>query len=476
MLPVPIGLSPITSLLSGAASSVAGDVVTMVAKAIVGSLLQLAAAMSTLWISVVPSPTVGDATTGSAAGTSAVLQADLVPIVSLVVVGSIIVGGVKIAIEEQKYEQGRHLMAYIVRFVVWSTLGGGLCALLVAASDSIADFFVAQASSGSVTFGDHVAQMLGLAASGGGAAGFLVGLAGALATAFLAILLGLWGLIASFIEIVIMFMRSIMLILLVGTLPLAAACSNSDMGRQWLKKSIAWIIAFACYKPAAAVLYAAAFQFGVQGSSVVGLVEGFTVLLMSVLALPAMLRFLVPLTASLTAGGSSAAAYIAGAGGMLYANSGRGGPTGAVQSSTTGDPATSAGPTGADTTGSSGADGAIPPSPSPGGGAAGDSQGSAGVQSSVTGAMGAAGSTSAAAQGAADGAVREATGEPGTSGAGGSSGNAGQSGPSGSTGKPATPGVDGRAASGQSGPSGGAPGGSAGGGGGAAAGGAAGAL
>ncbi len=479
MLPVPIGLSPITSLLSGAASSVAGDVVTMVAKAIVGSLLQLAAAMSTLWISVVPSPTVGDATTGSAAGTSAVLQADLVPIVSLVVVGSIIVGGVKIAIEEQKYEQGRHLMAYIVRFVVWSTLGGGLCALLVAASDSIADFFVAQASSGSVTFGDHVAQMLGLAASGGGAAGFLVGLAGALATAFLAILLGLWGLIASFIEIVIMFMRSIMLILLVGTLPLAAACSNSDMGRQWLKKSIAWIIAFACYKPAAAVLYAAAFQFGVQGSSVIGLVEGFTVLLMSVLALPAMLRFLVPLTASLTAGGSSAAAYIAGAGGMLYANSGRGGPTGAVQSSTTGDPATSAGPTGADTTGSSGADGAIPPSPSPGGGAAGDSQGSAGVQSSVTGAMGAAGSTYAAAQGAVDGAVREATGEPGNAGG---SGNAGQRGPSGSTHSAATD-LDGRAASGQGGPSGGTPGtpggSSAGGGGaagGAAAGGAAGAL
>ncbi|MGO9955853.1 MAG: hypothetical protein ACLP50_07690 [Solirubrobacteraceae bacterium] len=462
---MPIALSPITTLLSGVASSVAGDVVTVVAQAIVGSLLKLVADMSTFWVSAVPSPSVGDVTTGAATGTSATLQQDLLPIVSLVVVGSIIVGGVKIAIAEQKYEQGRHVMAYLVRFVIWSTVGAGLCAILVGVSDSIAGYFVSQASTAAGSFGDQISRMLGLTTTAvGGGGGVLVGLAGTTATAFLAILLGLVGLVGSLIEIVYMFIRSILLILLVGTLPLAAAMSDSEMGRNWLKKSIAWIIAFACYKPVAAIVYVAAFSLGAQGS-VIGLVQGFTALLMAVLALPAMMRFLVPLSASLTAGGSSAASYIAGVGGVLYANSGQGGPTGAADVSSTGTAAKSAGtgPTGADTNagpsgGRDGPGGSQPPPAGGGGGGSADTAGTA-ARGGVESAAGPVGGVHESARTAVTGAVQSAAGEPGATGGSGQDGS-GRAGARGSDGRP---GAGASSPSGHPGPSG-APGGGAGGG------------
>ena len=60
----------------------------------------------------------------------------------------------------------------------------------------------------------------------------------------------------------LMFVRGGMLVLLVGTLPLIAAFSNTEMGLQWFRKATAWLIAFALYKPAAAIVYAVAFKLG----------------------------------------------------------------------------------------------------------------------------------------------------------------------------------------------------------------------
>ena len=170
----------------------------------------------------------------------------------------------------------------------------------------MASWFIARASAGS-GFADHLANLLGLAtaASGhaaGAPAGFTVGLAGTVTTAFIAIVLGIIAFLAAVIQIMLMLVRGGMLVLLVGTLPLVAAFSNTEMGLQWFRKASAWLIAFALYKPAAAVVYAVAFDLaGQQGA--LALLDGVMMLVLAILALPALLRFVVPATSALAGAG-----------------------------------------------------------------------------------------------------------------------------------------------------------------------------
>ena len=111
----------------------------------------------------------------------------------------------------------------------------------------------------------------------------------------------------------LMLVRGGMLVLLVGTLPLIAAFSNTEMGLQWFRKASAWLLAFALYKPAAAIIYAVAFDLaGQQGA--LSLLDGVMMLLLAILALPALMRFLVPATSALAGGGGTGAMLVGAAG------------------------------------------------------------------------------------------------------------------------------------------------------------------
>ena len=72
--------------------------------------------------------------------------------------------------------------------------------------------------------------------------------------------LGLLAFFASLIQIALMVVRGGMLVILAGILPLSASATNTEWGRAWFKKCIAWLIAFILYKPAAAIVYATAFR------------------------------------------------------------------------------------------------------------------------------------------------------------------------------------------------------------------------
>lgn len=129
----------------------------------------------------------------------------------------------------------------------------------------------------------------------------------------IAIVLGLLAFLGSVIQIMLMLVRGGMLVLLVGTLPLIAAFSNTEMGHQWFRKATAWLLAFALYKPAAAIIYAVAFKLGGQQGAL-ALLDGVMMLFLAILALPALLRFLVPATSALASGGG-AGVMLAGAAG-----------------------------------------------------------------------------------------------------------------------------------------------------------------
>lgn len=111
-----------------------------------------------------------------------------------------------------------------------------------------------------------------------------------------------------------------MAIILVGTLPMAYSATNTQWGKQWSQKHTSWMIAFIAYKPVASLIYAAAFKiFGTFGATngdlgqrIVYFCSGIVLMVASLLALPAMMRLIVPAVGAVSAGGSMFAGAVVG--------------------------------------------------------------------------------------------------------------------------------------------------------------------
>ena len=282
---------------------------------------------STLWVGI-GTPQVADGA-GQPTGTVAFLQQNLLVFTTSLAVLCTLLGAGRIVYHEHKAAQLRELGRYLATYVLVSSAAAGAASVLIGGSDQMASWFISRASSGS-GFADHLANLLGLATAGtshvaGAPAGFTVGLAGTVTTAFIAIVLGIIAFLATVIQIMLMLVRGGMLVLLVGTLPLVAAFSNTEMGLQWFRKASAWLLAFALYKPAAAIVYAVAFDLaGQQGA--LALLDGVMMLVLAILALPALLRFVVPATSALAGAGGAGGMLAGAAGGAIAMRT----PTGAT--------------------------------------------------------------------------------------------------------------------------------------------------
>jgi hypothetical protein len=236
---------------------------------------------------------------------------------------------------------------------------------------------------------------------------------------FILIILGLVGLLASLVQIVLMIVRGGMLVILAGILPTTAAFTNTEMGRQWFQKAIGWTIAFILYKPAAAVVYAVAFKLmdsSGGGNVLLGSITGFALMIVALLALPALMRFVTPMVGAVASGsgggaGAAVGAMATGAVSMGRSGSGRGNasPTPASQPRQTG--ASAQGSKGAG--GSNGGNG----KPTPGSTGPGGAPGKGTTGSAATAGAGSSGSVAGAGAG--------------TAGAGAASGAAKAAGPAG---------------------------------------------
>jgi len=405
--------------IGGAVSSVAGDAITALAKAVLGALGHAVEWASTLWVGIGTPPVANGA--GQPTGTVAFLQQNLLVFTTGLAVLCTLLGAGRIVYHEHKAAQLRELGRYLVTYVLVSGAAAGAASVLIGGSDEMAAWLTNQAS-GSSNFSDHLANLLGLATAGtshaaGAPVGFTVGLAGTVTTAFIAIVLGIIAFLATVIQIMLMLVRGGMLVLLVGTLPLVAAFSNTEMGMQWFRKAGAWLVAFALYKPAAAIVYAVAFDLaGQQGA--LALLDGVMMLVLAILALPALLRFVVPATSALAGGGAAGGMLAGAAGGAIAMRM----PTGAASVAST--PASaygqgqSRGPSGAALAGG----GAAPAAGMNGGGQAGASG-----QNGKPGASGSAGTAAASSSAPVSGAAGGVS--PG--GGGAASGGAGAAGASG---------------------------------------------
>lgn len=260
---------------------------------------------------------------------------------------------------------------------------------------------------------------------------------------FFLLVIGLVGFIANLVQAVLMLVRSAMLILLVGTIPLAAAASVTGWGQAWLKKTFGWAVAFVLFKPVASLIYAIgirmvlndSFQAENDAGVLYSMLLGVVMLVLATLSLPALVSFMVPAAAGMGGGGSFAAGAALGgsmaSGAMRVSAEPKGSvdvnasTSGSGGSGTSGDQASGA-KEGTSTTGKGGSSGESSTGGPSGAGSAGQeakTAGSAGGASSGASGAGTAGAGASGAGGAAAGG--SATSGAAAAGAGAATGGVG---------------------------------------------------
>lgn len=236
---------------------------------------------------------------------------------------------------------------------------------------------------------------------------------------------GLIALLSNIVQVFLMFVRSGLLTLLTGFSPLAAAASTTSWGKQWFNKYVAWTMAFVAFKPTASTVYAASLKL-LSGDSysftddIGKFLMGIIFLILAIVALPALVMFLVPVTANIGSGGSGAVGMVGGmmatgavkvaSRAMFRGRSGGGGGGGSSsrppsQPQSTQAP-TGAAPTGGATGGGAGTAGAAGGGASGAAGAGAAGGGAAGVGAAAGGPVGAGIAAGAKVVGAGVGAAR----------------------------------------------------------------------
>ena len=303
-------------ILGGLAGSAAGDIIGAIAKAIMQALNQAVETVGTLWVNVGTPNLTSSAGGSSPSDAVAYIQGHLFWYTVAGAVAGVLVGCARMA-WEQRASAGRDILRGLVTFVAASGAGLTVLSLAVSAADAFSGWIIGQAIPSSSTFGTALTSLLGLTAASSGFAAILV------------IVLGLFMLLASLIQIFLMVVRGGMLVLLAGVLPTTAAFTNTQTGREWFRKSVGWMVAFVLYKPVAAVVYATAFRlassnvFGKGG--LLAVITGLTLMMIALLALPALMRFVAPMVGAAAGGGAGAMLGAAAAGAAIVM------PTGAIR-------------------------------------------------------------------------------------------------------------------------------------------------
>ena len=288
-----------------------------------------------------------------------------------VAVLGVIVAGARMA-WEQRADPGKHLVQGLLTLVVVAGAGLTVVALLTSAADAFSVWILNNslncniAAGDGTCFGENMFQLLALTSGTTGGMG-----------AVLAIILGVFAVFAALAQVMLMIVRAGALVILAGMLPITAAASLTDPQRTMFRKTSAWLLGFILYKPAAAIVYAAAFRlsgsdlFGDDG--LVTVLTGLALMVLALVALPALMRLIVPAVSAVSGGGSLAGLGLAGAAAALptgaaaasrltggtNGSSGSAGPTGSA--GTAGTAGAGAGSSGAAASGGAAAAGVAPP-------------------------------------------------------------------------------------------------------------------
>lgn len=283
-----------------AVGSVAGSALDSLVNSLAESTESMLRTVSTFWLSV-PSPAADSPAV-------AVTRLNLEWLVAIMVVAGLMVAMARLAITNRMTEVASLGRMYLILTLVTGTSTLVVTALL-RAGDQLAPWFVAQAtgqsfSSSSATL--ITAPMLTGVGQGAG------------------LILGLLALLASLLQIVAMLIRGALIVTIMGVLPVLAADTTSESGFFRFRRVLGWLGAAVVYKPVAAILYAIGFLELRNGApaaagdgidemtqALYGVVEGLIIIILAVIALPALMRFIAPISTR-AGGGPSVAGTVGG--------------------------------------------------------------------------------------------------------------------------------------------------------------------
>ena len=365
--------------------------------------------ISTFWMDS-PSPDVNNAAVIS-------LREDMSWYVAGFAILGFFLGLIKLVISQDVKNSLIGLATPIVNLILAATAYAVGIGVLLTASDEFSKWIVQRSTGGEVDLTQMLPSVSVLIASPG--------------TAFLLYILLLLG---SIINLLFMYFRDVMFLILSAFIVVLAAASGSEQGRQAWRKANGWLVALLLFKPVAAGIY----SLGLRVLAPTGTPDGqepsvpeamhatliaLLILLLAALALPALIKFIVP-AAGVGAGAFSGGAAL-GAGVTLAAGAavlaGTGGAAAAGKGATTmPQGASNAAPT---TAAGKGAESAAATGGASAGGDSGTGAGSVGGGSGASEAISGGGASSSGAS----------SGESG-SGAGSSSGSSSASSGTGSTG------------------------------------------
>ncbi|MEX5265157.1 type IV secretion system protein [Kocuria sp. CPCC 205231] len=244
---------------------------------------------------------------------------------------SVMIAGAQMA-WTQRAEPARDLLKNLLTLAVVTASGVTILNVLVAGTDALAVQIIDSALG--EDFQTDVLKLLALdnATSAGAAAPVWLG-----GNVILIIVGGVVAIVVNLIQLMLMVLRTGMLFLMAGILPLSAAFLNTETGKNFFQKVIAWTLAFAFYKPAAALIYGLAIKMSTtgvwedSGSGLIQFAAGLMMIVASVFALPVLIGFLSPVLGSMSSsGGGGGALGIAAMGAAIpqgashLARSGRG--------------------------------------------------------------------------------------------------------------------------------------------------------
>ncbi len=215
------------------------------------------------------------------------------------------------------YEEAENAIRTGAKSVLAATLLSGVVIAGGRAGDALANWFVDEASRGN----DPIPILENVAT-----AGVIMGAPGMKDSAMLVLVLSVLGILTSLIQILFIILRNMLLIVVVAVVPLAAAASGTQIGKQSYDKLVGFIVALLLFKPVAALVLAVALWTGQSDDPTLQFI-GLLLLVLSVLVLPTLMKLVVPAVSAAGMGPSTLAvaaggAALAGKAGAMIATGG----------------------------------------------------------------------------------------------------------------------------------------------------------
>jgi type IV secretion system protein TrbL len=281
--------------VSDAAGQAAGGVFDAAADRLADGFATAIQLMVTFWTDVdVPG-------LSTSTGPVAELRANTAWLTAFVAVLSVLVCAARLAVTRSSRPAGEAFKGLLL-LVVASGSGVAAVNALVVFGDAYSGWVLDRSTDG------QLGQRLAALSTVGDAAGLGTGLI---------LVVALLGMFASVAQIGLMLVRVGVVTILAGLLPLAAAGTGTHTGMEFFKRVVAWLLAFVAYKPAAATVYASAFLLIGDGKDATSVLSGLFLLVLSIVALPALLRLVTPVVGAAVAAGAGAGGGLAAAGMVL---------------------------------------------------------------------------------------------------------------------------------------------------------------